>query len=218
MSTTAYDQTAKPASLAGALRLFFSQPSPQILLLVTACCVVARLVNGQWHYMDALIAAAILLFWPVLEWLIHVFMLHYKPITFMGRQIDFKLPQTHRDHHADPWAMAHVFIPLHIFPLVAPLIILGALLVLPTSLALTYLCVFFALALHYEWCHFLAHIRYCPPLAYYQRRVKLHRLHHFKNESLWWGVSMGAMDSIMGTAPDPETVDRTGSTRDISGC
>jgi hypothetical protein len=64
--------------------------------------------------------------------------------------------------------------------------------------------------------HFLAHIPWCPsgPLlgAYYQRRVREHRYHHFRNENFWWGVSMGLGDRVLGTAPKVEEVGRSGTT------
>lgn len=205
-----------PATMGEALKIFFTHPSPLILGVLVALFTTLRVQAGNWTWADAIAPAIIFLFWPVMEWLIHVYMLHYKPVTLFGRKIDFLLPQTHREHHKTPWDIKRIFIPLHVFPLVAPLLIGGAWLIFPT-LELMYgaLAFYFLLALNYEFCHYLAHIRWCPPVEYYRRRVRLHRFHHFKNENLWWGVSMGMGDVLFRTAPIPEETERSDSVRDI---
>ncbi|MGB1580839.1 MAG: sterol desaturase family protein [Nevskiales bacterium] len=207
-----------PVTAGHALRVFFTHPSPLILMALTLGFFTLRIYQGNWSWADAIAPIAIFAFWPLLEWLIHVHMLHYKPVTLFGRKIDFLLPQTHREHHAEPWKLKRVFIPLHVFPLVAPALILGCYLILPTvELATGALAVYFLLALNYEFCHYLAHVRWSPPSEYYRRRVRLHRYHHFKNENKWWGVSMGLGDILLGTAPKPEEAERSSTTGNLLG-
>jgi hypothetical protein len=201
-----------PRTAGAAVRVFLSHSSPRALLLMLAAALAARIALGGWSAWDALIVAAVLAWWPLNEWLIHVFMLHYRPRMLFGRRIDFHLPRTHRQHHADPWHLPRVFIPRHIFPLTLPIFLLIVLLSPDRGLALSFVAMYLLLGLHYEWCHYLAHIGWCPPLSYYQRRVREHRLHHFRNENYWWGVSMGLADRLLGTAPDPAQVDRSGTT------
>lgn len=221
MTTKTYTPEAtatadSPATATRALAVFFSTPSPLILVSLTVFFAGLRIYQGNWSWLDALAPLAIIAFWPMLEWLIHVCMLHYKPITLFGKKIDFLLPQTHRDHHEEPWNLKRVFIPLHVFPLVAPALIIAVYLILPTAeLASGALAVYFLLALNYEFCHYLAHIRWSPPSEYYRRRVRLHRYHHFKNENKWWGVSMGLADVLLGTAPDPQATERTGTANNL---
>lgn len=201
-----------PATVGSALKVFFTHSSPLILVTTVAVFSALRIHAGNWSWQDAIAPAILLLFWPVMEWLIHVYMLHYKPKTLFGRKIDFLLPQTHRDHHKAPWDIKRVFVPLHVFPMVGPLLIGGAILIAPSlELAYSALAFYFLLALNYEFCHYLAHIRWCPPSSYYRRRVRLHRLHHFRNENLWWGVSMGMGDVLFGTAPRVADSESSGS-------
>lgn len=204
-----------PSTATAALKTFFSNTSSIVLSVLIAVFVTGKIVVGSWQAADLLAAVIILAGWPFLEWFIHVVLLHNKPRSFFGRQVDFLLPQTHRWHHADPWNLEHVFIPLHIYPLVAPAGILLTFLALPSGLAFTVLAVYFVLALHYEWVHYLSHISWCPPSKYYQRRVLEHRLHHFKSEQHWWGVSMGMGDRILGTAPPPSDISVSPHTNDI---
>ena len=196
-----------------AVRVFLTHASPQLIALFIAVTATWRLALGNFGWGDLLVALALVAYFPFNEWLIHVFMLHYKPVKVLGRTVDFYLPRTHRRHHADPWNIYWIFIPRHVHywtPLTAALILWA---LWPwKELALTGLTVYLLLGLHYEWVHYLAHIPWCPDVAYYQRRVREHRYHHFRNENYWWGVSMGLGDRVLGTAPKVDEVGRSGTT------
>lgn len=202
-----------PRDAAGALKLFWSHPSPRLIAAFALLFGAWRVALGDFGWVDAAIALAILACFPVNEWLIHMIMLHYKPRTLFGRHIDFYLPITHRRHHADPWNLKWVFIPRHVHALVLPVVGLLLWALWPwKAWVLSGVTVYLLLGLHYEWVHYLSHIPWCPNLSYYQRRVREHRYHHFRNENYWWGVSMGLGDRLFGTAPKVEDVGRSGTT------
>jgi hypothetical protein len=158
----------------------------------------------------------ILAYWPLNEWLIHVFILHAKPFRLFGRTIDPAIPRKHRAHHRDPWELELVFIPGQAFVLTLPLLVGLCFLVTPTpQLALTALISYLSLSLRYEWVHYIAHTRYTPRSARAQALIRNHRLHHFKNEHYWYGVSMLAADRPLGTRPDPESVERSDTARTL---
>ena len=48
---------------------------------------------------------------PLVEWLIHVFILHWRPRRIAGVEVDSLLARDHRRHHADPRDVPLVFIP-----------------------------------------------------------------------------------------------------------
>jgi hypothetical protein len=209
-----------PRDARHALRRFWSHPSPLWISAFLLICGVSRIALGNFSWVDALLAFLVLAYFPINEWLIHVLMLHWKPRRIFGRTLDFYLPVTHRRHHADPWNLRWVFIPRHVHRLVAPLIALLLWAFWPwREPLLTVLTVYLLLGLHYEWVHFLAHIPWCPRRgvlgAYYQRRVREHRYHHFRNENYWWGVSMGLGDRLFGTAPPVEDTRRSGTTHQV---
>jgi hypothetical protein len=204
---------ALPRDAATALRVFVTHPSPLLIALFVAVFAAWRIGLGHFTWKDAAVALALIAYFPFNEWLIHVFMLHYKPRQILGRTVDFYLPVTHRRHHADPWNLKWVFIPRHVHLFVIPEAALILWLLWPwKELALTGLATYLLLGLHYEWVHYLAHIPWCPDSSYYQRRVREHRYHHFRNENFWWGVSMGLGDRVLGTAPPVEDVGRSGTT------
>ena len=206
-----------PETLGAAGRFFLHQRSPRILLCALALATGVRLSLGNWTRWDLIPPLAILAYWPINEWLIHVLILHFRPFRLFGRTIDFRVPQSHRAHHSDPWNLAILFIPLHSFTYSLPLLVATAWLLTPTpELAATAVAFYIAMALHYEWVHFLAHTRYTPQAAYYARVVRNHRLHHFKNEHFFFGVSTTFGDQLFRTAPEPKTVPMSETVRDIT--
>jgi hypothetical protein len=191
---------ASPTTLAEAVPRFFRHPSPAILVTALAAALTVRLSLGGFGPADLVPLAALLVLWPFEEWLIHVFLLHAKPFMLFGRRFDLALAQKHRRHHAEPENLAILFIPLASYLYSLPLVGLLWWAVTPRlELALTGIAVHLALGLRYEWVHFLIHTRYRPRTWWFRRLWRNHRLHHFRNERHWYGVTMLAGDRVLGT-------------------
>jgi sterol desaturase/sphingolipid hydroxylase (fatty acid hydroxylase superfamily) len=79
-----------------------------------------------------------------------------------------------------------------------------------TAVALSYLGL-----LRYEWSHFLIHTPYRPKSGWYRNIWRNHRLHHFKHEGYWLGVSSNLGDRVLGTNPDQGTVPRSPTARTL---
>lgn len=207
---------AGPRTLREALPVFLAHGSPRVLIACLAMALVARVVVGDWSIRDVVPVLGLALFWPLEEWLIHVFILHAKPITIFGRTIDGRVPRKHRAHHREPWRLDLLFIPMHSFVYSIPILLGIWWLVTPsTPLFWTGVCAHFALALHYEWVHFLVHTRVQPKTALYRRLWKNHRRHHFKNEHYWFGVTMLSGDHLLRTAPDLAEVPTSPTARSL---
>ena len=206
---------ALPDRLGGVLRLFSRQASPRLLAAALAGALALRLALGAFSPWDLVVVAGILAFWPLQEWLIHVFVLHAEPGRGLAR-IDPRTPRLHRAHHLDPWRPELIFIPGHTFVYTLPLLLGIYRVLLPTwPLAFTGVATHLALALHYEWVHLLVHTRYRPRTALYRRLWRNHRLHHFKSERLWFGVTMLGGDRLLGTAADPAAVATSSTCRTL---
>ena len=204
------DLGAAPDRLGPALRVFLQHASPRVLCVIVLATLGVRLLLASWSLWDLAIVAGLVLFWPLQEWLIHVFILHYRPVSVFGRKLDFKVPRMHRAHHQNPWQLDLIFIPIHVFAFV-PLVVGGVVLfgAAQAPLVATGVAVYFVLSLHYEWVHFFIHTRYRPRLGYYQRLARNHLLHHFRNEHYWYGVTMLQADGWLRTAPDPNLVPKS---------
>ena len=205
-----------PATFGAAVRTFFTDWSPRVLATSAAIALLFRAAQPALSLWDLTVVACIVAWWPLQEWLIHVFLLHFRPRTFLGLSIDPANAAKHRAHHRDPWRVSLIFMPWFSSVPGVAILTVGWHLAMPTdALALTGLATYLCMALRYEVVHFLCHIRWRPPTGHLQRLVARHRLHHFKSEHHWFGVSMLAGDALLGTAPDPRSVDTSDTVRSL---
>ena len=69
----------------------------------------------------------------------------------------------------------------------------------------------------YEWTHFLIHTAYRPRSRYYRSIWRNHRLHHYKNEHYWHGITNTLSDRVLRTLPDQADVPRSPTARTLHG-
>jgi sterol desaturase/sphingolipid hydroxylase (fatty acid hydroxylase superfamily) len=209
-------QKTRATSLRQEARFFWTQRNPRIMAAALVLALGARLVVGDWSLDDVWVAMALIAAQPFVEWVLHIMVLHYRPRTLLGRELDFLLARKHREHHADPTVVDLIFIPLPVLLRVIPLGALLSWLVLPTTaMALTAICVGLVLLLGYEWTHYLVHSAYRPKTRVYRAIWRAHRLHHYKNEQYWFGVTNPAADHLLGTFPDPADVPTSPTARNL---
>ena len=79
-----------------------------------------------------------------------------------------------------------------------------------TGIAFAYLGLF-----RYEWSHFLIHTPYVPKTRWYRTIWRNHRLHHFKHEGYWMGVSSNLGDRLLGTNPDQRSIAKSPTARTL---
>src|SRR3954469_6993421 len=196
--------------------VFSRKRAPRLLFTAVTLALIVRFALGAFSWRDAVAVAAMLVIYPFGEWAIHVYLLHSK--------LDIVTTRSHMEHHADPQDLNLInFGPaeaLAILLLAAPLTVaLSALLVAPlpgpltiapfvTELATAYVLIAF-----YEWIHFLIHTSHVPKSRYYKRVWRNHRLHHFKNEHYWHGITNTISDTVLRTNPDQSTIAKSGTAR-----
>ncbi|HEY0133322.1 MAG TPA: hypothetical protein VGB85_04560, partial [Nannocystis sp.] len=120
-------------SLGTALRVFFKFASPWSFVVALTAVGGLRLWLGNFSVWDLAVFPLILALQPFAEWLIHVYILHFKPKRFLGRVFDFQVAQFHRAHHRDPWHLEDVFIPRRAGFLGLVLLAVGWYLLMPTT-------------------------------------------------------------------------------------
>jgi Fatty acid hydroxylase superfamily len=203
-----------------AWRVFSRKRAPRMLFTAVALAVIARLALGNFTWRDLVAVAAMLVIYPFGEWAIHVYLLHSK--------LDLVSTRSHMEHHADPHDLNLInFGPgeaLAILLLAAPFsVAVSAALVapipgpLPIEPFVTELATAYVLIAAYEWIHFLIHTAHRPRSRWYRRIWRNHRLHHFKNEHYWHGITNTISDRVLGTYPDQSTVERSPTARAIRG-
>lgn len=193
-------------TLAEASRSFLRHGSPWLLLTTTVASLAGLVVVGDWRVAQLVVVLVTLAVQPFVEWLLHVYVLHAKPRRVAGRTLDLYLAIRHRAHHANPRDLDLLFIPLRAHLAGAVVVAAGCLALpdAPTRLALA--ASVSLLSLGYEWLHLLIHTDYKPRTAAYRRLYAGHRLHHYRNENYWFGVSRRFGDTVLRTNPAKDDV------------
>jgi hypothetical protein len=205
-------------TLGEAFRIFRRVHTARIMSILLLGLVVLRLALWDFTVWDLALVAGLVAMHPFSEWLIHVFVLHFRPRQIGWHEIDMVAARYHRAHHVDPHDPRYWFIPIQSGLVGFVVISVIARLVMPTpALAVTVMVTAVGLGLFYEWIHYLTHTSYRPVGRWYKRLWKHHRLHHFKNEHYWMGVSMHLGDHVLRTHPDPATVETSPTCRDLMG-
>lgn len=215
----------RPVTLADCLRAFLRQPSPPYLLGAVAIALVLRLAQGAFSWRDAVVAAGLIAATPFVEWAIHVYLLHAPPLRVGRRRLEMLTAREHRAHHEAPSVLDGVLLPVYgVLIFLAMIAAVNWLLSFPIDLVLagprlayatTGVLVSYAILAAYEWTHFLIHTPYRPQGRYYKTIWRNHRLHHFKNERYWFGVTSTVGDRVIGTSPDQRSVARSDTARSL---
>jgi hypothetical protein len=213
-------------TLGACWREFVAHFSPRAVLAASAVALGARIYVGEWSWRDLLPPLALLAAQPFVEWVIHKYLLHLRPLTLFGRQIELYGSIQHRNHHLDPSSLERVLLkPVEVTSFLIQIAIVVALLALAVDpllgwavlpQALTAVTFAYLGLLRYEWSHFLIHTPYVPKTSWYRAVWRNHRLHHFKHEGYWMGVSSNLGDRILGTNPDQRSVAKSETARTLS--
>jgi hypothetical protein len=204
-------------------RDFWGRRSPRVIGVAIAGAAAVRARQGPPSASDAKVLLGLAASQPFVEWVIHVYLLHSKPVKVAGRRLDLPAAREHREHHSQPARLDGVLIPTPVLAGFLPLIaLISWLLAWPISRmaggdrrtgAATGTLSAYLLLGAYEWCHFLIHTPYVPRRRLYKAIRRSHRLHHYKNERYWFGVTSNVGDVVLGTNPDQAEVPRSPTAR-----
>ncbi len=206
MSAVAERTRPAPLGLGEAARTFTSFETARWLAGMLAVALAVRVGLGRWRLRDGVVAVVLVALQPFTEWVIHVFILHFRPREIGGRHVDLAIGRMHRKHHQAPKDPKYLFIPMKAIRRYAVLdaVLLGFAWWRP-SIA-TGVAVATALTLVYEWTHYLIHSDYQPRTRLYRGLWRAHRLHHFRNENYWYGVTGHLGDRVLRTYPAKDDV------------
>jgi hypothetical protein len=202
-----------------ALRVFFSRPGPRLIAATAGATWLARATLGPPGLGDLGTAAAVIAWWPLQEWLAHQHLLHLKPRQRAdGSVLDPMFAERHRHHHAHPDEVDTTLLPIEVVRGAIPVASAAFVLLLgPRRRTLTAMATYSTMALVYEWTHFIVHTGVRPRSAFARKVRSNHLLHHFRNERYWLAFTMPLVDRLMGTDPDPASVERSKTAMDLHG-
>jgi hypothetical protein len=144
------------------------------------------------------LAAAGLVIWTLIEYLVHRFVFHHRPRSAAGRRLVFIMHGVHHEAPDDPTRL--------LMPPAAALIglaaVYGALRVLLGSLWVEPCFAFFLIGyLVYDYTHLALHR--CPRTRLGRALRRWHMLHHFATPEARWGVSSPLWDRVFRTGGRP---------------
>lgn len=197
-----------------AVSAFASSGSGRVVSTALALAAIGRLITmaagfGGPSWRDPVVIVVTIAAVGIVEWVIHLFLLHASPDAWTSRRLG--TGAGHRRHHLDPpdlgWLLLgrvdaivfSVMIAVGTAAWTVPLAVVtsgSVVAVVLTGLVAAYVALW-----HYEWTHLLVHTRYRPRTRYYARLARNHRLHHFRNERYWLGVTTNSGDRLLGTYP-----------------
>lgn len=222
---TLTSKRADLTTLGACWREFMVHFSPRAVLTASALALGARIYVGQWSWRDLLPPLALLAAQPFVEWVIHKYLLHLAPMQLFGRRIELYGSIQHRNHHLAPSDLDRVLLkPIEVVSFLVQIAIVVALITLAIDLpigwsalpqALTAVVFAYVGLFRYEWSHFLIHTPYVPKTRWYRSIWRNHRLHHFKHEDYWMGVSSNLGDRLLGTNPDQRSIPKSPTARTL---
>lgn len=209
----ATDLGSKRSLLAG----FARHRSAQLLLVGAFAVGVARLAlavvapSTVWPLgvADFIIVAVSVVLIGVVEWFAHRVLFHAPDKSRRSRLLN--TGASHRRHHADPTDLTWVLLaPRGARALMVAVAVLVAGWSVPTALGLgvpplgpvlSGVGVGWLAIANYEWTHLLFHSSYRPRTRHYRRLARNHRIHHFRDPEVLYGISNNLGDRIFATMP-----------------
>lgn len=200
-------------NLREALDVYLRADSPRVILAGTTAAAATRLAAGQYGRHDLAAVAVVVAATGTVEWVIHKYLLHAPEASWRTRKLDTST--AHRRHHEDPNDLRHVLLmPAYAAGFLPAIGAFTASWSVPLALAtgwplvptyLTGLVTSWATLAHYEWVHLAVHTRHRFRNRIYARLARNHRLHHYRNENYWLGVTANSGDRLLGTLPDSKS-------------
>lgn len=166
-------------------------------IIAVSCIIIINLilvVMTPGHFLTFPIIVAGMILFSINEYLVHRFLLHEFPKLLP------KAYEGHVAHHEHPNDIDHIFGPIFYDAIIFAIIYGGMYWItgrwhLAACLALG----FSIFQLYYQWIHFISHRPIVPFFPWARWLKRMHLLHHFKDEHLWYGVTHPYLDMATGT-------------------
>jgi sterol desaturase/sphingolipid hydroxylase (fatty acid hydroxylase superfamily) len=186
-------------TLAELLQAYATYYAIQVYAGLAVLALAATTVLAEGWVGPAIAAAAIILLYPVVWYLLHRFVLHGEFL--------YRWPATaplwkriHFDHHQDPHRLEVLFGALSttLPTIVSVTLPVGWLIAGPAGAAAAFAAGLVTTCV-YEFAHCVQHLNFTPRSRLLRRMKERHLLHHFHHEKGNYGITNFAVDRVFGT-------------------
>jgi hypothetical protein len=195
-----------PRTYSEAVKLTLSSGGPLTSILLIISGAIARSFIGPWQAWDTLAVVFVIGGWSFLEWAIHNYALHARPLPIIGRAMPSALSRIHALHHKDPWDPRTLHFKGITILAAWTMATLTLTMLISFGPALTFSTCLFMMIESYQWFHMIVHSKIQVRSPILKRLVKTHVNHHVIDDRLWMGVSTFWADELLGTTSSKEQI------------
>lgn len=189
-----------PKTFSQALLVTMRHSGPFMMFIFLVIALFFRLYLGEFTWFDVLFPLISIYSLGFIEWALHYYIWHENPLPIIGKTLKTPLSRMHRLHHDYPDDLNTLFFGWKAV-VVATTFIWGMSAIIFENIEFMLTIIFsFSLVLFlHEYAHFVAHTNVNPKSLWLKKIITNHRLHHFKDETKWMGVSSTIPDKLFGT-------------------
>lgn len=181
------------------LRACYEHYAIKLYMAVSLVGLAALVATGGSVLALPLAIAITVLFYPLVEYVLHRFVLHSRLLYRSPLTADL-WRRLHYDHHMKPTNLTVLFAaPVTSVPLLFVLATIPALLIDVQGLFLAMVTTNFLMFTYYEVMHASAHLKLGFKDGWISRHRQSHLRHHFISETENYGIGTQLMDRIAGT-------------------
>ena len=111
-----------PETLRASFAHYSKQLSPRLQIALLVGAIGTRLYLGQFIWLDLSAFVTWIALWPLVEWLLHLKFMHFRPIQIARRTLDLAVGKRHRRHHFNPWDLSLIPTPAKIYAIGLPIV------------------------------------------------------------------------------------------------
>jgi len=189
-----------PSTFFGALWVTSKHSGPFMMLVFLGGSLIGRIVYGNINIFDLFLPILSFFSLGFIEWSLHYYIWHENPLPIINKPLKTPLVRMHRLHHDFPDDLNTLFFGWKAVVVATLLVWFSVMIVFDdVGLALTLIFSFSLILFVHEYAHFVAHSNINPKALWLKEIINNHRLHHFKDETKWMGVSSTLPDKLFGT-------------------
>lgn len=172
------------------------------VIAVAVAVFIFKATLGYWTYLDPIVLSLLFIFRGVIEWGVHYWLYHAKPLPLLRFRLKTKAFLQHLEHHEGPEDLSRILVTYRGVLYPAFFVFLFSWLTFG-NLNISVSIVFWLLFIGFinEVIHLICHCDIPHHSDFIKKIVWLHRRHHHYDSNNYYGLSSSLGDKFFGTLP-----------------